>query len=80
MSIIIVNVHIHCMVYTAGGRLYPLLRLFGLAMSPRNAIHRPKYAREPKSCLTNTGVIFRPVPSIGSIVLVMALHGRQNLL
>ena len=30
--------------WAAGGKLNPLLELFGLAMSPRNASHRPKHA------------------------------------
>ena len=29
--------------WEAGGRLNPLLGLFGLAMDPRNASHRPKH-------------------------------------
>ena len=31
--------------WAAGGRLNPLLGLFGLAMSPRSATHQPKYAQ-----------------------------------
>ena len=30
--------------WEAGGGLNPLLGLFGLAMSPRSASHRPKHA------------------------------------
>ena len=30
--------------WAAGGRLNPLLGLFGLPMSPRSASHRPKHA------------------------------------
>ena len=30
--------------WEAGGRLNPQLGLFGLAMSPRSARHRPKHA------------------------------------
>ena len=29
--------------WSAGGKLYPLLGPFGLAMSPRSAGHRPKH-------------------------------------
>ena len=50
--------------WAAGGRLYSLLRLFGLAMSPRNASHKSEYVREPKSWLTNTEVDYRPMPSM----------------
>ena len=49
--------------WAARGRLNPSLGLFGLAMSPRSASHRPKHAyRVPKRCLTITGVSFRPMP------------------
>ena len=57
-------------------------------MSLRSTSYRPRQARGPKRHLTKTEVNFRPirytshlVPLIGSIVLVMTLHGQQqNLL
>ena len=46
--------------FAAGGMLYPLLGLFGVAMSPRSVSHRPRH--KPRRCLTTTGVNFRPMP------------------
>ena len=49
----------------AGSGLSPPLGLFGLAMSPRSASHRPKHAyRWPKRLYAITGVNFRPMPSM----------------
>ena len=47
----------------AGGRLCPLLGLFGVAMSLRSVSHRARHkSRWPKRCLTTTGVNFRTMP------------------
>ena len=51
----------------ARGRLYPLLGLFGLAISPRSASHIPiqsYIAKAYKRCLTAAGVNFRFMPSM----------------
>ena len=51
----------------AGGRLHPPLEVFGLAMSPESAIHRPivpNMPRGPKRHLTTTEVNFTPMPSM----------------
>ena len=55
----------------------PPLGMFGLAMTPTSVSHRPKMLREPKRCLTITGVNFRPMPSMYLSVSVMNLHDRQ---
>ena len=66
--------------WAAEARLYPLLGVFGLAMSPLSASCRSNTLRGPKKCLTTTRVNFRARPFIGSIVSVMTLHGRKNSL
>ena len=50
--------------WAPGGGLNLPLGLFGLAMSPRSASHRPNMLRRAKRRLTTTGVNFRPMPSI----------------
>ena len=48
-----------------------MLGLFRIAMSQRSASYKPRQAyREPRRCLTSTGVNFRLIPPIYS-----ALHG-----
>ena len=68
--------------WAAGGGLFPLLGMFGLAMTPRSASHRPNKLRGPKSHLTTTGKIhaFHVVSSMGPIVSIVTLYGWQNLL
>ena len=61
-------------VWAAGGRLYPSLGLFRLAMSPESASHRPKnMPGRPKRCLTTTGSISDPCLPCSS------LHGSYCL-
>ena len=48
--------------WAAEGGLNLLLRLFGLAMSPRSASHRPKMLSGLKRCFTITGMNFRAMP------------------
>ena len=47
----------------AGGRLNPMIGLFGLAMSPRSASHWPNMLRWYWIRLPITGLNFRPMPS-----------------
>ena len=66
--------------WEAGGRLYLPIGLFGVAMSPRSASHRPRQdwrALRDVSPMrgeyqTHTSHL---VPSMGPIVSVVALHG-----
>ena len=47
------------------GRLYLLIGLFAVAMSPRNTNHKPiDKPGGTKRHLTNTGVNIRPIPPI----------------
>ena len=47
----------------AGGRLSPLLGLFGVAMSLRSVSHRARHkSRWPNRRFTTTGLNFRPMP------------------
>ena len=50
--------------WEAGGRLYFTIGLFGVAMSPRSASHRPRQdcMKGLKRHLTNTGGNIRPIP------------------
>ena len=50
--------------WEAGGRLNPLLGLFGLAMDPRSASHRPNMLEWHNRRLPITRVNFRPMPSM----------------
>ena len=52
--------------WEAGGGLYLPIGLFGVAMSPRSASHRPRQdcMEGLKRRLTNRGVNIRPMPSI----------------
>ena len=51
----------------AEGRLYLLLRMFRVAMSPRSAVVAPDKPRGPKRFLTNTGTNFRPILSCSAL-------------
>ena len=64
--------------WSARGGLYILLGLFRVAMSPRNASD----LRDISLTLRVVSDQYLPsiVPSIGSIVSVMTLHGWQNSL
>ena len=70
--------------WVAGGGLYLPIRLFGASMIQRSASDRSRQAYRPKTCLTNTGEYqthtSHLVPSMGLNVLVVTLHGLQNLL
>ena len=46
------------------GRLQLSIGLFGVAMSPKTASHRPRQARGPKTHLTNAGENIRPIPPV----------------
>ena len=51
--------------WEAGGGLHHTTGLFGVAMSPRSASHRPRHDwKGLKRRLTNTGVNIRPIPPI----------------
>ena len=52
--------------WAAGGRLNPLLGLFGLPMSPKSVSQgiSPNMLRGPKQCLTIAGVNIRYMPSM----------------
>ena len=54
--------------WTAGGGLYPLLGLFGLALCPRSASHVPKHPYiGPKRCLTTAVVNFKSMFSCSAL-------------
>ena len=61
----------------AGGRLYPPLRLFRLAMSPKSASHRSLDSlRDVSPPLGQFWIhAFHVVPCMGVIVSVITLHG-----
>ena len=71
-----------------GDGINPLLGLFGLVMSPKSASHRSKHSSWHKKWLLITAVNFGPiithafhaVPSMGPIISVVNLQGRQNSL
>ena len=63
--------------WAAGGRLYPPLGLFRLAMSPNSASHRSLDGLRDVSPPLGQFQIhaFHVVPSMGLIVSVVTLHG-----
>ena len=67
--------------WEAGGGLHRPTGLFGVAMSPRSASHRPRHDwralrhQHRGEYQTHTSHV---VPSMGPIVSVVTLHGRQN--
>ena len=71
--------------WEAGGGLHRPIGLFGVAMRPRSASHRPRHNwRALKTSHQHRGEYqthtSHLVPSMGPIVSVMTLHGRQNQL
>ena len=73
--------------WEAGGGLHRPNGPFGVAMSPRSASHRPRHdwralrdvspTQHRGEYQTHTSHL---VPSMGPIVSVVTLHGRQNQL
>ena len=71
--------------WAAGGELKPPLGLFGLAMSSRSASQRPKHTQRAQGThhyhwgefQTHA---FNVAASMGRIVSVMNLHGRNSSL
>ena len=72
--------------WEAGGGLHHLTGLFGVAMSPRSAGHRPRHDWRALRDVSPTQLgeyqihTSHLVPSMGPIVSVVTLHGRQNQL
>ena len=71
--------------WEAGGGLHRPTGLFGVAMSPRSASHRPRHDWRALRDVSPTQGEYQThishlVPSMGPIVSVVTLHGRQNQL
>ena len=71
--------------WEAGGRLHRPIGLFGVAMSPRSASHRPRHDWRALRDVSPTQGEYQThtshlVPLMGPIVSVVTLHGRQNQL
>ena len=71
--------------WEAGGGLYRPTGLFGVAMSPRSASHRPRHDWRALRDVSPTQGGYQTytshlVPSMGPIVSVVTLHSRQNQL
>ena len=68
--------------WEAGGKLYLPIGLFGVAMSPRSASHKPR--QDWRALRDVLQVNIKPiatshlVPSMSPIVSVMTLHGWQT--
>ena len=69
--------------WEAGGELNLSIRLFGVAMSPRNASHMPRQEWRALRDISPTQGEYQThtshlVPSMGPTVSVVTLHGQQN--
>ena len=69
--------------WEAGCGLYFPIRLFGVAMSPRSASHRPRQDWRALRDVSPTQGKYQIhtshlVPSMGPVVSVVTLHGRKN--
>ena len=62
------------------GRLYPLLGLFGVAMSRTISSHRPDTPKESKRCLRGQFWTHASNLSMGPIVSVVTLQGWKKSL